>query len=358
MRRAAQLRYCPDCGAEGAREEDPVCDGCGAPSHERFNGCFSCGESFGEANAPEEGAAGYVLDFDCDARACTGQVAAHMAYCPWCGVAQRWEREEEDADCGACAAVLEATWAFCGACGTEAPLPEQCASCTQDLEAASYAARCEACRQLVCDACFVPSTLPSAAVRGELLLCAGCVEQLGAVPVAEEDETEEAQVPAEPAAEEADDAEAPVPEDAEGFDPAREARAAAQARAAAARERVSAARERAEAARARNAAAQEATRARAEAAQAEAEASQAETDAQDEDVEPGELAPAEEPSPWEVLGVAPGTPLPEVKRAYLQLVAQYHPDKVAQLGPKLQRLALEETRKLNLAWSALRERAG
>jgi len=46
-----------------------------------------------------------------------------------------------------------------------------------------------------------------------------------------------------------------------------------------------------------------------------------------------------------------------VKRAYLLLVAQYHPDKVAQLGPKLQRVALEETRRLNLAWSELRERA-
>ncbi len=60
--------------------------------------------------------------------------------------------------------------------------------------------------------------------------------------------------------------------------------------------------------------------------------------------------------PWEVLGVAPGTPLPEVKRAYLALITQYHPDKVAQLGPKLQALAAEETRRLNQAWSELRQR--
>lgn len=63
-------------------------------------------------------------------------------------------------------------------------------------------------------------------------------------------------------------------------------------------------------------------------------------------------------SPWEVLGVAPGTPLPEVKQAYLSLISQYHPDKVAQLGPKLQALATEETRRLNHAWSELRKRPG
>jgi len=79
-----------------------------------------------------------------------------------------------------------------------------------------------------------------------------------------------------------------------------------------------------------------------------------------------EAPPASEPrteeapppsSPWEVLGVAPGTPLSEVKRAYVTLITQYHPDKVAQLGPKLQALATEETRRLNEAWSELRKRA-
>ncbi len=79
----------------------------------------------------------------------------------------------------------------------------------------------------------------------------------------------------------------------------------------------------------------------------------------DEAEEGGDEPPParEEPppsSPWEVLGVAPGTPLTEVKRAYLALITQYHPDKVAQLGPKLQALAAEETRRLNQAWSELR----
>ena len=38
-------------------------------------------------------------------------------------------------------------------------------------------------------------------------------------------------------------------------------------------------------------------------------------------------------------------------------VTQYHPDKVAQLGPKLQALAAEETRQLNQAWSEPHQRA-
>jgi DnaJ-domain-containing protein 1 len=58
-----------------------------------------------------------------------------------------------------------------------------------------------------------------------------------------------------------------------------------------------------------------------------------------------------------VLGVPPGSPLPEVKRAYLALVAQYHPDKVAALGPKLQALAQEETRRLIEAWEWVRKQA-
>jgi DnaJ-domain-containing protein 1 len=67
-------------------------------------------------------------------------------------------------------------------------------------------------------------------------------------------------------------------------------------------------------------------------------------------------ASGREPSAWEILGVAPGAPLAEVRKAYLTLIAQYHPDKVAQLGPKLQALALEETRRLNQAFDALRGR--
>lgn len=79
-----------------------------------------------------------------------------------------------------------------------------------------------------------------------------------------------------------------------------------------------------------------------------------EAEAPDEPAPPREAPP---PSPWEVLGVAPGAPLSEVKRAYLALVAQYHPDKVAQLGPKLQALAQEETRRIIEAWERVRKQA-
>jgi hypothetical protein len=80
-------------------------------------------------------------------------------------------------------------------------------------------------------------------------------------------------------------------------------------------------------------------------------------DAREGEEEPPTARAAPPGSPWQVLGVAPGTPLSEVKRAYLALITQYHPDKVAQLGPKLQALAAEETRRLNQAWSELRQRA-
>lgn len=73
--------------------------------------------------------------------------------------------------------------------------------------------------------------------------------------------------------------------------------------------------------------------------------------------EPAAPRAAPPPSAWEVLGVAPGAPLPEVKRAYFALVAQYHPDKVAQLGPKLQALAQEETRRLIEAWEWVRKQS-
>ncbi|HET9450358.1 MAG TPA: zinc ribbon domain-containing protein, partial [Aggregicoccus sp.] len=172
-RRAHGMGFCPDCGAAAAREaadEDPVCDACGAPSHARFNCCFACGASFGEENEPGEGAEGYLLEYDCAARDCGGQVAAHMAHCPWCGRAQPWPRAEDDADCTRCEAVVDATWAFCAACGEEAPLPEHCASCADSLVRAACAARCEECRRMVCGECFDDFTLPDAAERGELLL--------------------------------------------------------------------------------------------------------------------------------------------------------------------------------------------
>jgi preprotein translocase subunit Sec63 len=65
------------------------------------------------------------------------------------------------------------------------------------------------------------------------------------------------------------------------------------------------------------------------------------------------------PPPWaQVLGVAPTAGIDEIREAYRRLVAQYHPDKVAQLGPELQALANEKTQAITAAYQdAVRERA-
>jgi DnaJ-domain-containing protein 1 len=190
------------------------------------------------------------------------------------------------------------TWAHCTACGAEAPLPERCVECRGKLDQAECAARCEVCRHLVCGECFGNYALAAQGetVAKELLLCLTCAGELDAQPVAEDEEDDE---------EPAEDSGAEDTAEAEAEADAREAEAAAEAA--------------------------------------------------DEAQGPAEPPPE---SAWDVLGVAPGVPLAEIRQAYLRLVSQYHPDKVAQLGPKLQALALEETRRLNLAWSELRERVG
>jgi DnaJ-domain-containing protein 1 len=62
--------------------------------------------------------------------------------------------------------------------------------------------------------------------------------------------------------------------------------------------------------------------------------------------------------PWHVtLGVSPNASADEIKAAYRQLIAQYHPDKVAQLGPELQDLATQMSAHINAAYQeARRER--
>jgi hypothetical protein len=270
------MRCCPSCGLElewEAEHGNPLCDACGAPSHDAFNACWACGESFAEENEAQDSAEGYALDFDCRSRRCEGKVAWLMPHCPWCATAQRWRPSTEEGApvCVGCEAQLDPTWAFCTACGEEAPLPEECFSCEASLDQVDCAARCEHCRRMVCGDCFGDYSVKGASPGArELLLCTACAEELGARPLAEE-EASEPEEPKEP--------------------------------------------------------------------------------------EPPAAARPAPSSPWEVLGVAPGTPLSEVKRAYLDLITQYHPDKVAQLGPKLQALAAEETRKLNQAWSELRQRA-
>lgn len=316
---------CPDCGvvlAWPAEHDNPSCDACGAPSHLAFNCCWACGESFEEDNAPTPEAEGYALDHPCRAAHCRGRVAWLMPHCPWCGTEQRWvpSREVGAPACGGCHARLDPTWAFCATCGDEAPLPEACFTCATRLVRVRSATRCEHCRRIVCCDCFDAFRLPDDAEDREHLLCVPCADGLGAELLdADDADADEDDVPDEDdAPDEASDADEASDEDAdagEEADPAPDEDAP------------------------------DATASDAAGSQGAAHGA-ADEDADDDG-----------PDPWSVLGVAPGTALPEVRRAYLRLVAQYHPDKVAQLGPKLQAVALEETRRLNAAWTRLREGA-
>lgn len=62
---------------------------------------------------------------------------------------------------------------------------------------------------------------------------------------------------------------------------------------------------------------------------------------------------ARKPSAYEVLGVAPGSDAATIRAAYLELVKQYHPDKVAHLAPEFKAVAEERTKELNAAYSEL-----
>jgi len=62
-------------------------------------------------------------------------------------------------------------------------------------------------------------------------------------------------------------------------------------------------------------------------------------------------------SPESILGVAPGASADEIRRAYLDKVQQYHPDKVSHLGPKLRDFAEAEFKRVNAAYEHLKARA-
>jgi hypothetical protein len=57
--------------------------------------------------------------------------------------------------------------------------------------------------------------------------------------------------------------------------------------------------------------------------------------------------------PHAVLGLSRSATRDQIKTAYRVLIAQYHPDKVAQLGPELQHLATEKTKDINDAYRTL-----
>ncbi|MEO8460583.1 MAG: J domain-containing protein [Dokdonella sp.] len=64
-----------------------------------------------------------------------------------------------------------------------------------------------------------------------------------------------------------------------------------------------------------------------------------------------------EPRWHEVLDVPPTADSDEIRRAYKSQIGQYHPDKVASLGPDLRALAELKSTQINKAYSdALRQR--
>lgn len=60
--------------------------------------------------------------------------------------------------------------------------------------------------------------------------------------------------------------------------------------------------------------------------------------------------------PYEVLGLSNGASQEEVRAAYRQLAAQYHPDKLAHLGEDFQALAEQKFKVIQSAYDALRHR--
>jgi DnaJ-domain-containing protein 1 len=62
--------------------------------------------------------------------------------------------------------------------------------------------------------------------------------------------------------------------------------------------------------------------------------------------------------PHVVLGVPPGASGEEITRAYRERMKEYHPDRVAGLGPELRELAHEKTVEIQRAWDALRPKKG
>jgi len=61
---------------------------------------------------------------------------------------------------------------------------------------------------------------------------------------------------------------------------------------------------------------------------------------------------------YNVLNVRPDDDVETIKRAYREMAVKYHPDKVANLGPEIQKLAEEKFKAINDAYQAIRKMRG
>jgi len=52
----------------------------------------------------------------------------------------------------------------------------------------------------------------------------------------------------------------------------------------------------------------------------------------------------------DILEVSENASIPEIQSAYRKKIAQYHPDKVVNLGKEIRDIALEKTKEINLAY--------
>ena len=59
--------------------------------------------------------------------------------------------------------------------------------------------------------------------------------------------------------------------------------------------------------------------------------------------------------PFDILGLPQNAPPEEIARAYRQLAAKYHPDKVQHLGEEFQRLAEERFKEIQAAYDELKK---
>ncbi|MFA5197833.1 MAG: DnaJ domain-containing protein [Patescibacteria group bacterium] len=59
-----------------------------------------------------------------------------------------------------------------------------------------------------------------------------------------------------------------------------------------------------------------------------------------------------------ILGLKPGKTSTDIKNRYRELVMQYHPDRVAHLGPKLREFAEQQMKEINEAYDFFKEKYG